>query len=91
MKRTIVDGSAPKEFASSEEKLVIALMSMKCAPVRIEADGIICTYFFVYEQVIDIANLVSCGDIDDLCIPLRDLWSAQNVWKINISRARQGQ
>jgi hypothetical protein len=93
MKRIIVEGSAIKEFASSEEKLVIALMSMKINPVRIEADGVICTYFFVYEQVIDVANLISCGDIDndDMLIPLRDLWAAQNIWKINISRARQGQ
>jgi len=91
MKRIIVEGSASKEFASSEEKLVIVLMSMGCPPVRIEAEGVICTYFFDYGEAIDIADMVSCGNIEELSIPLRDLWAAQNIWKINISRARQGQ
>jgi hypothetical protein len=91
MKRTIVDGTATKEFASSEEKLVIVLIALKFPPVRIEADGIICTYFFDHNAVIDIANKVSCGNICGISIPLVDLWAAQNIWKINLSRARQGQ
>jgi hypothetical protein len=91
MKRVIVEGSASKEFASSEEKLVIALMSMGCPPVRIEAEGVICTYYFDYDKAIDIADMVSCGNVDELVIPIIDLWAAQNIWKINLSRARQGQ
>ncbi len=90
MKRIIVDGKATKEFASNEEKMVIALMSFKLLPVRIEADGMICTYFFEYEKVIDIANRISCGDINDLNVSLVDLWAAQNIWRINLSRARLG-
>lgn len=91
MKRIIVAGSAEKEFASSEEKLVLFLISMGIFPVRIEADGVICTYYFEYGEAIGFADQISCGDVDNLVVPLKDLWAAQNIWKINISRARQGQ
>lgn len=91
MKRIIVAGSASEEFASSEEKLVLFLISMRVYPVRIEADGVICTYYFEHDEAIEFADKISCGDVDDLAISLRDLWAAQNIWKINLSRARQGQ
>ena len=91
MKKTIVDGKAENEFASTEEKLVIVLMALGKAPVRIEAEGTICTYYFDHEAVIDLANKVSCGNIGDISLPLVDLWAAQNIWRLNLSRARMGQ
>jgi|WetSurSiteA1Bulk_404760.scaffolds.fasta_scaffold96039_1 hypothetical protein len=84
--KIIVPGSAKNEYRTSEYKLIYGLLCAGHQPTRIEYD--MPTIYYIFDED-------ECGDtIRTLCtngtlmVPIQNVWSASEIWGMNLSRAK---
>lgn len=83
----LVVGEADREYKSSDPKLINALMAMNHRPVRIEGLEGRLTYFFDTDKVQEDINRIMTNE--EITVSLRSVWSAQQVWAMNLHRVRR--
>lgn len=87
--RILIPGEAGKEYKSTDPNLIHALMALDHKPVRIECTGNILSYVFDSEKIEGDLNQIMTNK--DMTVSLRSVWSAQQVWSMNLHRARRDQ
>lgn len=83
----LVEGSADKEYKTTDPKLINALMSLDHRPVRIECLEGKVTYYFDKPKIMPDVNRIMTNE--EISVSLRSVWSAQQVWAMNLHRARR--
>lgn len=85
--KVLIPGEAEREYGSTDPNLIHALMALNHEPVRIECNGNILTYVFDSKKIEgDLNNIMTNKDLE---VSLRAVWSAQQVWSMNLHRARR--
>ena len=85
--RVLIPGNAQDEYSSTDPNLIHALMALDHKPVRIEANGNILSYVFDSDVIQeDMNNILTNRDMQ---VSLRSVWNAQQVWSMNLHRARR--
>lgn len=87
--RILIPGEAKREYKSTDPNLIHALMALDHKPVRIECTGNILTYVFDADKIEGDMNNIMTNK--DLTVSLRSVWSSQQVWSMNLHRARRDQ
>jgi hypothetical protein len=84
--KTLVQGEAENPYSTTDITLIIALMSLGHRPVQISAENGIVQYVFEDEDVKDdVKDLLTNKD---RIVSIRSVWSANQVWAMNLNRAR---
>jgi hypothetical protein len=87
--KILIPGDAKREYKSTDPNLIHALMALEHKPVRIECNGNILSYIFDSEKIEPDLNQIMTNE--DMQVSLRSVWSAQQVWSMNLHRARRDQ
>jgi len=85
--KVLIPGEAEEEYKSTDPNLIHALMALNHIPVRIESKGNILSYVFDSEVIEKDMNDIMTNK--DLEVSLRSVWHAQQVWSMNLHRARR--
>lgn len=84
--KILVQGNAEKPYSTTDITLIIALMSLGHRPVEISAENGIVQYIFENEDVDDDVHDLLTNN--DKLVSIRSVWSANQVWAMNLNRAR---